>query len=70
MGTHIDILKIWGLRIMCFLKEMEFLLLAVEISAGTLRFINRRLIGSLKSVNRSAGFNRSQLIGSAEQAQI
>ena len=31
---------------------------------------NRRLIGSLKSLIRSAGFNRSQLIGSAEQAKI
>ena len=39
-------------------------------SAGTLCFNNCRLIGSLKSFIRSAGFNRSQLIGSAEHAQI
>ena len=42
----------------------------VPSSAGTLCFNNCRLIGSLKSFIRSAGFNRSQLIGSAEQAHF
>ena len=57
-------------HVAAFTKSKTNLPRFILTSAGTLCFINRRLIGSLKSVNRSAGFNRSQLIGSAEQAQI
>ena len=49
-----------------FLKQFY----SVRFSAGTLCFDNNSLMGSLKWFICSAGFNQSQLIGSAEQAQI
>ena len=51
-------------------KLLNLLTKWLHISAGTLQLINRRLIGCHISFTRSAGFNRSQYIGSAGKAQI